>query len=370
MKTILPFEAEEFDLEDEWELFPELSFSEEEAGVAREKICWAQNVLNRTAGAALSVDGQFGPRTRAAVQHFQTSRGLRGNGVLQGPTEIALLQAGLNETAQQSRVPVNGVMDARTAAEIRRFQAARRLVVDGRVGPSTRGAMIRALGGRPCALPGPAPAPPAPSAGKKYTTSPYEVVTKRTTPTAREVVVMLRGAWPDLTENGARTLTAQFMAETGNGQFCFNWNLGNVKEPTGKLPHMYLRGVWEVLRPDAAQATVARSGGLARIATDAEIRQKRWSHPPGTVVVVFDPPHPASRFRAYANLPDGAQRWLGHHQRIARQNPGYLNSVNAGDTKAVAHTLKLARYYTAGEGDYARLMASKKAEIDRALGAI
>jgi hypothetical protein len=27
---------------------------------------------------------------------------------------------------------------------------------------------------------------------------------------------------PALTENGARTLTAQFVGETGGGRFCFN----------------------------------------------------------------------------------------------------------------------------------------------------
>lgn len=212
--------------------------------------------------------------------------------------------------------------------------------------------------------------PSVASGGKKFTNNPNEVVTKRTTPTPREVVAMLRIAWPELTENGARTLTAQFMGETGGGKYCFNWNLGNVKEPTGKLPHMYFHSVWEVFTPASAQAQVDKSGGLARIATDAEIKKHGWSYPAGSRVVVFAPPHPASRFRAYANLKDGAQRWLGHHQRIARQNPGYLYSVNAGDTKSVAHALKMARYYTAGEADYARLMASKKAEIDRSLGAI
>ena len=61
-----------------------------------------------------------------------------------------------------------------------------------------------------------------------FTTNPNEVPTAQTTPSAADVVAMLLKCWPDLSQNGARTLAAQFMAETGGGKFCFNWNLGNV----------------------------------------------------------------------------------------------------------------------------------------------
>ena len=65
---------------------------------------------------------------------------------------------------------------------------------------------------------------------------------------------MLRTSWPELTENGARTLAAQFMGETGGGRFCFNWNLGNVKAGPND-PHMCLRGVWEVVGEDERART-------------------------------------------------------------------------------------------------------------------
>ena len=270
----------------------------------------------RASLALLIPDGIFGPRTEAAVVAFQRARGLSATGIIDGQTAAAL----------------------------------RAVPGSGRAQPSP---------------PGPIPAG---TPGQKFTANPNEVGTRRTTPTAREVVDMLRREWPELNENGARTLTAQFMGETGGGRFCFNWNLGNVKEPSGKLPHMYLRGVWEVLSPGAAQTCLSRGGGRARIASDAEVKTKGWSRPAGKVVVVFEPPHDACRFRAYASLRDGAQRWLGHHRRIAAQNSGYLQAVNAGDTRAVAAALKRARYYTAGEEDYARLMARQKAVIDRTLG--
>jgi hypothetical protein len=207
--------------------------------------------------------------------------------------------------------------------------------------------------------------PNTPSSGRTYTDNPNEVVTRTTTPTPREVVYMLLGAWPDLTENGARTLTGQFMAETGGGKYCFNWNLGNVKAGPNE-PHMYLHNVWECDSQAGAEGQVARANGLARIATADEINKHGWKCP--RVVVVYDPPHAQCRFRAYDSLQDGARRWLGHHQRIALADPRLITALNAGDIHAVAHALKTARYYTAAEADYARAMTRTKENVDRVLG--
>lgn len=207
--------------------------------------------------------------------------------------------------------------------------------------------------------------PGGPSAGKKYTDNPNEVVTTRTTPSAAEVVMMLRTSWSDLTQNGARTLTAQFSHETGGGKYCFNWNLGNVKAGANE-PHMYLTNVWECDSQAGADAQIARAGGLARVATADEIKAHGWKCP--NVVVVFSPPHPQCRFHAYVSLADGAQRWVGRHKRIAAGNSGFLDALNGGDVAAVAHALNLVHYYTGAEADYALNMRRTKADIDRQLG--
>jgi hypothetical protein len=213
------------------------------------------------------------------------------------------------------------------------------------------------------------PASSFPVGGKKYTNNPNEITTTTTTPTPQQVVDMLLSSWHELTPNGARTLTAQFMAETGGGKYCFNWNLGNVKSGPN-TPHMYLRGVWEVDTPAGAQAQVAQANGLAHIATDEEVSKHRWGLPAGKVIVVFQPPHPQCRFRAYSSLQEGAERWLGHHQAIAKRDPSFLAALNAGDIAAVAHALKQARYYTAAESDYARAMVRTRAQIDQVLGPV
>jgi hypothetical protein len=256
-------------------------------------------------------------------------------------------------------LPENGVCGDLTIGAIEEIQRRelRMASPDGRVDPN--GATFGFLTGR-------SKNKPPSTGGRKYTDNPNEVVTKQTKPSAREVVSMLQQAWSDLTETGARTLTSQFMAETGEGKYCFNWNLGNVKAGANER-HMYLHNVWECDSQSGAQTAVAKSNGLAHVATADEISKNGWKCPAATVV--YEPPHPQCRFRAYESLSDGAQRWLGHHQKIAQKNPQFLTALNNGDVPAVAKALKHAGYYTASEADYAKAMTREKAKIDRELGA-
>jgi hypothetical protein len=129
---------------------------------------------------------------------------------------------------------------------------------------------------------------------------------------------------------------------------------------------MYLHNVWECDSQSGAEAQVTKAGGLAHIADKDEAKKHGWSCP--GAVVVFQPPHAQCRFRAYSSLADGAQRWLGHHQKIAQKNPNFLTALNNGDVDAVAHALKQAGYYTASEASYASAMKGKKAKIDKELG--
>ncbi|HEY4184425.1 MAG TPA: hypothetical protein VGP07_05115 [Polyangia bacterium] len=209
-----------------------------------------------------------------------------------------------------------------------------------------------------------------PNADGRYTTNPNEVPTKNTKPDPGAVVKLLLSSWSDLTETGARTLTAQFMHETGEGTYCFNWNLGNVKckENETSIPHMYLRDTWELLPLSTAIKMIIASNGLGYLATDAEIKKHKWSRRGGTVVTVFEPPSYVARFKSYSTLADGAARWLDHHRGVAKRFSDYIGTVNSGDCTAVADLLFRAHYYTGNQGDYARNMTIMKLKVDRLLG--
>ena len=210
----------------------------------------------------------------------------------------------------------------------------------------------------------------APGGGKnqKYTNDPQEVEMTTTTPSPRELSNLLLQLWPELTIDGAHTLVAQYMHETGNGIHCHNWNLGNVKAPLRNTPHMYLRGTWEPLPEEKARVKIAGSGGLARAATEAENKKHGWSHGMGEIVVVCTPPDPYSRFRAYSSLAEGAVKWTDRYKGKAIKHPELLPALNRGDCAMFAKLLKLDHYYLGLESDYANNMSKIKKEIDLQLG--
>jgi hypothetical protein len=207
--------------------------------------------------------------------------------------------------------------------------------------------------------------------GKKYTDSPKEVALEPTQPTPQQVVDLLIEIWPDLSPPGARTLTAQFMTETGGGKACYNWNLGNVKCRSTTPLHMYKPLIWECCTQAEANAFVASGKGRAHIATCDEMQKydKKWGwRCPKNVMVLFDAPHEECRFYAYASLKEGAERWLKLQKDVIQRNPGYLKLLQAGDAAGAAKALKNAQYYTGDETIYANGMVAQKRIIDATLG--
>ena len=122
-------------------------------------------------GARLAVDGQFGPKTRAAVIAFQRAHGLTGSGVLyastwqelittvrQGSTGPAVRavqdQINFRNNKNGHTLTVDGIFGPKTKAAVIAFQRAmstqvRGFAVDGTVGPQTWQALVtEALSGR------------------------------------------------------------------------------------------------------------------------------------------------------------------------------------------------------------------------------
>ncbi len=145
--------------------------------LAEEDVRWLQRALNRLADAGLVVDGQFGPRSRAALAGWQAAAGLPATGepddetltrlrlafeaLLEAPEplpgtqpddgrvdtrgETRWLQAALNRAIGADLV-VDGLMGRNTRAAVRRFQADAGLTVDGIAGRNTLAALRARLG--------------------------------------------------------------------------------------------------------------------------------------------------------------------------------------------------------------------------------
>lgn len=152
-------------------------------------------------------------------------------------------------------------------------------------------------------------------------------------------------------------LWSQYMIETG-GKACWNWNIGNVKKVTGDgYDWHHLQGVWEVVTPERAAEFVA--SGQATYSTNPSHLK---SAAPGRKVVVFQPPHPETRFRAYPSL-DVAMR--KHVEFLKRRYGAGWQSAEKGDVPGFAKALKQRGYYTASEASYAAGMMRHFREVTK-----
>jgi hypothetical protein len=138
---------------------------------------------------------------------------------------------------------------------------------------------------------------------------------------------------------------AQYWIETG-GAACWCFNIGNVKHTSGDgYDYLMLNGVWEGESPAAAAQLIA--SGQAVADTSASHAKSVGA---GRVSVIFNPPHPATWFRAFASLDEGMTEHLGLlSKRFGTAWPALL----AGDYVGFAVALHAQGYFTASADAYA-----------------
>ncbi len=177
-----------------------------------------------------------------------------------------------------------------------------------------------------------------------------QIPTVRTSPTRLDFARAVVGARPGLSRETFAILWAQFCVETGAGRHCYNFNVGNVKHVDGDgFDYMALKGVWEGLtRETWERERRGPYGPLVRLSTDqAEIKAVG----PGKIAVLFDPPHPATLFRAYPSLAEGVRE---HMSFLEKRFPDAWAAALVGEASRFGLSLGKGGYYTARPEIYVR----------------
>jgi hypothetical protein len=171
-------------------------------------------------------------------------------------------------------------------------------------------------------------------------------------------------------KEAAGVLWAHFAGETGDGVFCWNHNLGNVKHVPGSgVTFMSLAGVWECIPlPDEDKdgdidavdrvmlvARMVRSG-LWREDSSADHAKACGA---SRVSMLASGDNAMSWFRAYASLEEGMNAFVARKANPANRYSSAWPYALAGDHNGYARELGRKKYYTASPDAYAAAMARK-----------
>jgi hypothetical protein len=197
---------------------------------------------------------------------------------------------------------------------------------------------------------------PQPGSDGRYTNSPNERLREKTIVSPTHALQMVRANWAALSTLGQRMLVAQFMIETGDGESCHNWNLGNIIAAEDQ-PHFYKSA------PDCVGAGELKTELATNLTSEPTTADKARIKCNGLKLLIFHPPHPRSRFRDYDNIADGGRSWVMIHRGYGNGHPEYPDALNNGDFDAMAAIMKLRKYFTSDEARYAK-------ELRRRLGLV
>lgn len=164
--------------------------------------------------------------------------------------------------------------------------------------------------------------------------SPQQKPATKTPVKEYEFFVTLKHLYPELSLKSVCLLMAQWALETGRGEKCMNYNIGNFKG-FGDRDYTYFQ-TWERLPEAKAQAYIAKSS----IKEPAEfVRQLPSLH----VIVRFKPCHPVARFAAYDSLEEGVRDYVSQLQRKFEEA---WHAVENADPHGFINGLLHGHYFT------------------------
>lgn len=150
-------------------------------------------------------------------------------------------------------------------------------------------------------------------------------------------------------------ILGHIMLETGL-QHCHNYNLGNVKSKDGDGYDYQFFGCGEEIPLSMANAWKAKDPALVVIKRVYEVKGKKMAS------VWLEPPHWASRFRAFDDILEGA---TDHIALLTKRFTLAWPYVVEGDPAAFSHALKQQNYYTADEAQYTKTLVGTYAAISK-----
>jgi len=195
------------------------------------------------------------------------------------------------------------------------------------------------------------------------------VETKRTTPTKFDFAIEVLKLWPELSKESVGVLWAHFAVETGEGIYCWNWNLGNYKEPGGDNRRNYvsLRGVWEGFKitdldgdgdidEDDKHLLIHRlvNSGLWEIDPS---KDHAIAVGPGKVSLIATKGNKATWFKAFESLEDGMDFFM--ESKFIGKFASAFTHVSFANPELFGRKLGELKYYTASPDVYARSMRKK-----------
>ena len=193
------------------------------------------------------------------------------------------------------------------------------------------------------------------------------IPTVRTTPSKLDFALAVLKEWPDANKPNIGVLWAHFAGETGEGKYCWNWNLGNVKKVKGDgFNYVSLRGVWEGFKLKDLDGDGDIDDDDKQLLIDRLVKTGLWSRDDNRdhaiavgkdkVSMIASVNNPASWFRAYDNLNVGMHFYINMKRNPASRYASAWPFIVGGMPKSYAYELGAKRYYTANRDVYARSM--------------